>query len=65
MAEEQKKDENMELLSIEDAAYLRFSTTYLYKLARANEIPHMNFGRHILFRKADLYAWVGSKIQGA
>ena len=66
MAEEQKKDENMELLSIEEAAaYLRFSTTYLYKLARANEIPHMNFGRHILFRKADLYAWVGSKLQGA
>ena len=57
--------EKMNLTIEEAAAYLRFSTTYLYKLARANEIPHMNFGRHILFRKADLYAWVGSKIQGA
>ena len=60
------ENENLDLMNVEEAAaYLNFSTTYLYRLAKENAIPHMNFGRHILFRKADLYAWVGSKIQGA
>ena len=55
--------ENMDVLNVEEAAsYLRFSTTYLYRLARAKMIPHVNFGRHIIFRKKDLYEWLGSKV---
>ena len=60
------KNENMDLLNVEQAAaYLNFSKTYLYRLARANRIPHVNFGRHIIFRKKDLYDWLGSLVQGA
>ena len=58
--------ENMELLSVEEAAaYLKFSTTYLYKLAKEKKIPHVNYGRHIIFRKKDLYDWLGAMVVGA
>ena len=53
----------MDLMSVEEAAaYLRFSKTYLYRLCRAKKIPHVNYGRHILFRKTDLYDWIGSMV---
>ncbi len=59
------KTDGMEILSVEEAAaYLRFSVTYLYRLARANKIPHATYGRHVIFRKADLYEWVGSLVVG-
>ena len=62
MAENEK--ENMELLSVEEAAaYLKFSTNYIYILARQNKIPHVSFGRHILFRKTDLYNWLGTMVE--
>ena len=55
--------ETMELLSVEEAAtYLKFSTTYLYKLCREKKIPHVNYGRHIIFRKRDLYEWIGDMV---
>ena len=55
--------ENMELMSVEEAAaYLKFSTTFLYRLCKQNAIPHINYGRHILFRKSDLYKWLGTKV---
>ena len=58
--------ENMELLSVEEAAaYLKFSTTYLYRLAKEKKIPHVNYGRHIIFRKKDLYDWLGALVVGA
>ena len=58
--------ENMELLSVEEAAaYLKFSTAYLYRLAKENKIPHINYGRHIIFRKKDLYDWLGTMVVGA
>ena len=58
--------ENMELLSVEEAAaYLKFSTTYLYRLAKEKKIPHVNYGRHIIFRKKDLYDWLGAMVVGA
>lgn len=45
----EKKSEELELLSVKEAAaYLKFSTTYVYKLAREDRIPHINFGRHIV-----------------
>lgn len=57
-------ERNMELLSVEEAAaYLKFSTTYLYRLCREKKIPHVNYGRHILFRKDDLFNWLGSMIR--
>ena len=66
MTDNENEKENLELLTVGEAsAYLKFSTTYLYRLARQKLIPHMNYGRRILFRKADLYEWVGTKIQGA
>ena len=59
------KNENMELLSVEEAAaYLKFSTTYLYRLAKEKKIPHVNYGRHIIFRKKDLYDWLGAMVVG-
>ena len=58
--------DGMEILTVEQAAaYLNFSKAYLYRLAKANMIPHVNFGRHIIFRKRDLYDWLGSMVQGA
>ena len=55
--------ENMDLLSVEEAAaYLKFSTTYLYRLAREKKVPHVNYGRHIIFRKSDLYNWLGTMV---
>ena len=60
MADEEK---NMDLLSAEEAAaYLRFSKAYLYRLARRNAIPHISLGRHILFRKIDLFDWLGTMV---
>lgn len=61
MAEDSK---NMELLSPEEAAgYLGFSVPYFYKLCKACKIPHVNYGRHIIFRKADLYNWLGAMVR--
>ena len=61
MAEDSK---NMELLTVEEAAaYLKFSTTYLYRLCREKKIPHINYGRHIRFRKIDLFEWLGAKVE--
>ena len=54
------EDKNLDLLSVEEAAaYLKFSTAFLYK---ENKIPHVNYARHILFRKSDLYNWLGSMV---
>ena len=60
MAEEKL---NMDVMNVEEAAaYLRFSTTYLYRLAREKKIPHVNYGRHIIFRKVDLFNWLGKMV---
>ena len=59
-------DDGMEILNVtQAAAYLNFSKAYLYRLAKEKQIPHINFGRHIIFRKKDLYDWLGSMVQGA
>jgi excisionase family DNA binding protein len=55
--------ENMDVLTVEEAAtYLKFSTTYIYRLAKEKKIPHICYGRHILFRKSDLFAWLGTMV---
>ena len=44
------ESENIEVLNVEESAsYLKFSTTYIYRLAKENKIPHVNYGRHIIF----------------
>lgn len=54
---------NMDVMNVEEAAvYLKFSRAYLYRLAKENRIPHIAFGRHVFFRKIDLFNWLGSKI---
>lgn len=61
--EEQKR--NLDLMNVKEASvYLKFSTAYLYRLAREKKIPHINYGRHLLFRKADLFDWLGSMVDG-
>lgn len=66
MAGEEKKTEFvlegcLDLLSVEEAAaYLKFSRNYIYKLAGENKIPHTVLGRHLIFRKIDLFNWIGS-----
>lgn len=62
----ENEKEEMEILSAEEAAaYLKFSRAYLYRLAKEKKIPHINYGRHILFRKADLFSWLGSMVESA
>ncbi len=57
------ESENMDVMNVEEAAaYLKFSTTFLYRLCRQQLIPHVSYCRHILFRKADLYAWLGTMV---
>lgn len=54
-------NQNMDILSIDEATeYLKFSKPYIYKLAKENKIPHIDFDSHILFRKIDLINWLGS-----
>lgn len=56
-------NQNMDILNTDQAAeYLKFSKPYLYKLAKENKIPHIDFGRHILFRRIDLFNWLGSMV---
>ena len=53
----------MDVLSVDEAAaYLKFSRAYLYRLAKDKKIPHINYGRHILFRRIDLFNWLGSMV---
>lgn len=59
---ENKKLE-MDVLSVDEAAaYLKFSRAYLYRLAKEKKIPHINYGRHIFFRRIDLFNWLGSMV---
>lgn len=54
--------EPRELMNIEEAAdFLRISTSHLYKLSAAGEIPCAKVGGRSVFRRAALLAWVESK----
>lgn len=51
-----------ELLSQADLLeYLQIGRTTLFKLLKNNEIPHIRLGRKILYRKADIDAWLETK----
>lgn len=44
------------------AAYLTISKAMLYMLVKGKMIPYANIGKRIVFRRDDLYNWVGSKV---
>ena len=49
--EKSEKENEMILMTVEEASvYLHFSKAYVYRLAKANLIPHVNYGRHVIFR---------------
>ena len=49
----------------EAAGYLRLHPRTLTRMAREGEIPGLQIGRHWRFRRADLDAWVDSKVSSA
>jgi len=54
------------VLNTEEAAsYLRIHPRTLTRMARHGEIPGLQIGRHWRFRRADLDAWVDSKVSSA
>ncbi|MDR0548266.1 MAG: helix-turn-helix domain-containing protein [Deltaproteobacteria bacterium] len=46
------------LTSDELAAFLKISTSTVYKLARADKIPAQKIGRHWLFKKGAIESWL-------
>lgn len=51
------------VLSIEMAAkYLTISRCYLYALVKGSFIPYTKIGKRIVFRKGDLYKWLGMNV---
>jgi len=51
----------LEILNVDEAAqYLRCSKSNLYHRVKAGTIPHVKMGGRILFKKDDLYSWLGS-----
>ena len=60
---EMAEEKNLDLLSFKQACeYLGFSRTFMYKLCKEKKIPHVNYGRRLIFRKSDLFDWLGSLV---
>jgi excisionase family DNA binding protein len=54
------------LISVNEAAQmLNLSKSYLYRETRNRTIPHVRIGSRILFRVADLNAWIELQNQPA
>ncbi len=72
MADENELDEENEacaadnfpnILSIDMAAkYLTISKCYLYALVKGSFIPYTKIGKRIVFRKCDLFKWLGMNV---
>ena len=62
MSESQLADLSPFLTTEEGASYLRIHPRTLARMARLGEIPGLQIGRQWRFRRADLDAWVDSKI---
>ncbi len=62
MFERQVGDLSPFLTTEEAASYLRIHPRTLARKARLREIPGLQIGRQWRFRRADLDAWVDSKI---
>ena len=57
------EENNLDLLSFKQACeYLGFSRTFMYKLCREKKIPHVKLGRRLIFRKSDLFYWLGNQV---
>lgn len=51
------------ILSIEAAAkYLTISKYFLYTLVKGGFVPYAKIGKRIVFRKNDLYDWIGQNV---
>lgn len=48
----------------EAAAFMRISTSSLYKLLRENKVPHITFGTRKVIPAARLYEWLDSEVKG-
>ena len=60
---EMAEEKNLDLLSFKQACeYLGFSRTFMYKLCREKKIPHVKLGRRLIFRKSDLFYWLGNQV---
>ncbi len=46
----------------EAAAYMAISKCFLYMLVRGGFVPYAKIGKRIVFRKQDLYDWIGSNV---
>lgn len=46
----------------EAAKYLTISKYYMYQLIRGGFIPFVKLGKRIVFRKQDLYEWLGRNV---
>ena len=62
MSERQVGDLSPFLTTEEGASYLRIHPRTLARKARLGDIPAFQIGRQWRFRRADLDAWVASKI---
>ena len=56
--------EQQEFMTMDDvAARYRISKSTLYMMVSKRELPSLKIGRRVLFRKADLDAYVQSKLR--
>ena len=56
--------EQQEFMTMDDvAARYRISKSPLYMMVSKRELPSLKIGRRVLFRKADLDAYVQSKLR--
>ena len=52
----------IEYLTAEEVAQkLNFTTNYIYRLAKAGEIPHVRIGRTVRFSEAELEIWLADR----
>ena len=49
------------LTKVDIEAYLRIGRRTLDRLIKAREIPFLKLGRRVLFKKADVEAWLETK----
>ena len=65
MRDKLKEDETMEtcMITVKDVAkYLGVHTDTIYDLVREGSLPHIRFGRKILFSKEAIDRWVSEKV---
>ena len=52
-----------EIMNIDEAAlYLTVSRYFLYMLVKGGFVPYSKIGKRIVFRRQDLYDWIGQNM---